>query len=201
MGRAFLALHQVTQRPEWLARATAAADFIAAHFRRGNAPGFASSDTTGAAFPAPRPQFDENVNLARFLAALGRETGQPGRLEAARRALQWAASPEVTATRGFYVAGLLLADDEVRAEPLHVTVVGSKSDATARAMFAEALRIPTAHKLVEWWDRHEGPAPRGEDIFPDTPAAAAYLCANGACSSPLASAADLRRRLAHSPRG
>jgi hypothetical protein len=199
MGRAFLALHQATQRAEWLARAVAAADFIATHFRRGDRPGYASSDTTTAAFPAPRPQFDENINLARFLAALARETGRPERLDAARSALQWASSPDVTSSRGFYVAGLLLAEEEIRTEPLHVTIVGAKSDPAARAMFAEALRIPTEHKLVEWWDRREGLAPRGEDIFPELPTAAAYLCANGACSSPLATAAALHERL-HRPR-
>jgi hypothetical protein len=49
---------------------------------------------------------------------------------------------------------------------------------------------------VEWWDRREGPAPRGEDIFPELPQAASFLCANGACSSPLGSVAALEKRLA-----
>ncbi|HVU16831.1 MAG TPA: DUF255 domain-containing protein [Candidatus Didemnitutus sp.] len=195
MGRAFLALHRVTQQLEWMTRAFAAATFIEAHFRRPNAPGYASSDLTHQAIPAPRPQFDENINLARFYAALAREAGRPELLESARRALQWASAPEVTNTRGLYVGGLLLAEQEVNSEPLHVTVVGAKSDPVARAMFAEALRYPTAHKLVEWWDRREGPAPRGEDIFPDSPTAAAYLCANGACSSPMDSAEKLHQRL------
>jgi uncharacterized protein YyaL (SSP411 family) len=45
MGRAFWALYQVTADSRWLARASAAADFIRAHFSRGAMPGFAASDT------------------------------------------------------------------------------------------------------------------------------------------------------------
>jgi len=195
MGRAFLALHQLTQKREWLDRAVEAAGFIETRFRRGDAAGYASSDTTHATFPTPRPQFDENVNLARFMAALARETGQAGLAAAADRALRWTSAAEVTGVRGFYVGGLLLADEEARTDPVHVTIVGAKDDPNARAMLAAALRLPTQHKLLEWWDRREGSAPRGEDIFPDLPGAAAYLCAHGACSSPLATAAALEKRL------
>jgi uncharacterized protein YyaL (SSP411 family) len=195
MGRAFLALHQVTQDREWLDRAVAAAGFIESHFRRGAAPGYASSDSVRETFPAPRPQFDENIDLVRFLAALARETGRPEFAAGAERALRWTKAPEATADRGYYVAGLLLADEEANTEPVHVTIVGPKDDPEARAMLAVALRIPTQHKLIEWWDRREGPAPRGEDIFPDLPAAAAFLCANGACSSPLETAVALEKRL------
>ena len=63
-------------------------------------------------------------------------------------------------------------------------------------MFAVALRIPEALKLVELWDRRDGPAPRGEDIYPPLDHAAAFLCANGACSSPITDAAALTARLA-----
>jgi hypothetical protein len=98
--------------------------------------------------------------------------------------------------RGPYTGALLLAIGEVRAEPLHVTVVGGKDDPVAQELFATALRAPTANKLVEWWDRREGPPARGESIFPNLPKPAAYLCANGACSTPIPSAAALSKRLA-----
>jgi hypothetical protein len=62
-------------------------------------------------------------------------------------------------------------------------------------MFAAANRAPTAYRLVEWWDRREGGPPRGESIFPDLEKASAYLCANGACSAPLADAGALTKRL------
>jgi len=76
-----------------------------------------------------------------------------------------------------------------------VTVVGHRDDPVARALFAAAQRAPTSYKLVEWWDRREGPPPRGESIFPDLDRSAAYLCANGACSSPISDPLALSRRL------
>ncbi len=195
MGRAFLALHQLTQEPEWLEHATAAAEFIEARFSRGAQPGYAASDTTRASFPAPRPQFDENVGVARFALALAAVTGRESFRGLAGRALRWALAPEVTRGRHFYVGGLLLAEEEARTPPLHATIVGPRDDPLARELFAAALRVPDAHKLVEWWDPARGPAPRGEDIFPAGAGTAAYLCADGACSRPFADAAAWRRKL------
>jgi uncharacterized protein YyaL (SSP411 family) len=63
-------------------------------------------------------------------------------------------------------------------------------------MFAAANRAATSYRLVEWWDRREGPPPRSESIFPDLDRSSAYLCANGACSAPIPDAAALSRRLA-----
>ena len=196
MGRAFLALHQLTQDRAWLDHAAAAAEFLAAHFGRGAEAGFASSDTTVNAFPAPRPQFDENVGVARFGTALAEVTGRAEFRAMAATALRWLLAPGQTDGRGFYVAGLLLAEEEARTDPIHIAIVGRRDDPVAQAMFAAALRVPEAHKLVEWWDRRDGPAPRGEDIYPVLDHAAAFLCANGACSSPIPDAAALTARLA-----
>lgn len=113
----------------------------------------------------------------------------------AESSLRCAFSPQTVNRRGSYVGGLLLANDELRTEPLHVTVVGRRDDPVAKALYAAALRAPTAYRLVEWWDRREGQPPRGESIFPDLDHSAAYLCANGACSSPITDAQVLSRRL------
>ena len=196
MGRAFLALHQLTQDREWLEHATAAANFVAGHFARGAEAGWASSDTTVNAFPGPRPQFDENVSVARWGTALAATTGRAEFRTLASTALRWLLAPGATDGRGFYVAGLLLAEEEARTDPVHVAIVGRRDDPTARAMLAAALRQPDAHKLVESWDRRDGPAPRGEDIYPELDHTAAFLCANGACSSPILSEAALTARLA-----
>jgi len=196
MGSAFLALYQATGNPAWLARAAAAADFIRAHFGRGSEPGYATSDTTSVSFPKPLPEFDESVALARFANLLGRATGRPEDHALGESSLRWALSPGVIRRRGAYIGGLLLAGEELRAEPLHVSVVGHKDDPVARALFAAALRAPTGYRLIEWWDRREGPPPRGESIFPDLVRSAAYLCANGACSSPISDPQALSRRLA-----
>ncbi len=195
MGRAFLALHQLTQNPAWLARAEAAAKFIETHFRRVDTAGYTASDATKNSFPGPRPQFDENVNLVRFATGLAQVTGQAEWRAMAGHGLRWLLAPGVTDNRGFYVGGLLLAEEEARTEPVHIMILGGKDDEVAQAMFATALRLPIQHKLVEWWDRREGPPPRGEAIFPELDHAAAFLCANGACSSPLLSVVALEKRL------
>jgi hypothetical protein len=195
MGSAFLALYQATGDAAWLGRAEAAADFVRDHFGRGAEPGYASSDTGVRSFPAPLPEFDESVALARFANLLGHASGRPADRALAESALRWASSAENVGHRGPYTGGLLLAGEELRTEPLHVTVVGGKNDPAAQAMFAAANRAPTAYRLVEWWDRREGPPPRGESIFPDLDRSSAYLCANGACSAPIDDAAALSRRL------
>jgi uncharacterized protein len=195
MGSAFLALYQGTGDASWLTRAEGAADFIRARFGRGAEPGFASSDTSTASFPAPIPEFDESIALARFANLLGHASGRPGDHALAESSLRWAASVENVGRRGPYTGGLLLADEELRTEPLHVTVVGHKDDPAAGAMFTAANRAPTVYRLVEWWDRREGPPPRGESIFPDFEKASAYLCANGACSAPIPDAYALSKRL------
>jgi uncharacterized protein YyaL (SSP411 family) len=138
MGRAFLALHQLTQDGHWLARAEAAAKFIEGHFRRGDMPGYAATDTSRNSFPAPRPQFDENLNLARFATALAHVTGSAAYREHAQNALRWLLAPGVTDTRGFSVAGLLLAEEEAHTDPVHVMILGGKDDPVAQGMFAAA---------------------------------------------------------------
>jgi uncharacterized protein len=195
MGSAFLALYQSTGDAAWLGRAEGAADFIGAHFARGSEPGFATSDTTVASLSKPRPEFDESVALARFAIILAQASGRASDRALAQSSLRWALSPQTVRERGVYVGALLLADEEFRTEPLHVTVVGRKDDPSARALFAAAQRAPTTNRLLEWWDRREGPPPRGESIFPDMERSAAYLCANGACSSPIFDSAVLSKRL------
>ena len=195
MGSAFLALYGATGDSAWLTRASSAADFIAAHFARGQEPGFASSDTTTASFPRSLPEFDESIALARFANLLGHASGRPADHAMAESALRWATSPDSVGSRGAYTGGLLLAGEEIRTDPLHVTVVGRKDDPVAQAMFAAAQRAPTAYRLLEWWDRREGGPPRGESIFPDLERPAAYLCANGACSSPIPNGPALLKRL------
>jgi uncharacterized protein YyaL (SSP411 family) len=195
MGSAFLALYQATGDIAWLNRATSAADYIGAHFAREHEAGFATSDTTAASFPRPQPQFDESVALARFANLLGHASGRPADHAMAESALKWAMSPDIAGRRGSYIGGLLLAGEELRTDPLHVTIVGRKDDPAAQAMFAAAQRVPTTYRLLEWWDRREGGPPRGESIFPDLERSAAYLCANGACSSPIPDGAALSKRL------
>ncbi|TAJ41971.1 MAG: hypothetical protein EPO55_03505 [Reyranella sp.] len=97
---------------------------------------------------------------------------------------------------GFVVPGALLADRELSREPAHVTVVGAKDDPDARALYQAARTYPTRYLRIEWLDRREGPLPSADVDYPDLPQAAAYACANGACSVPVFAAADVHRIVA-----
>jgi uncharacterized protein len=194
MARAFLQLYAVTGDRAWLAHARAAADFIAGHFRATPA-GWATADLTNGARPVPQPEFDENVALARFANLLARSTGDSAYRAMASDALRWLVAPEVVRSRGFAMGGLLLAEREFSTDPLHIAVIGQKDDPSARQLFFAALRAADSYKLIEWWDRREGPAPRGEDIYPELPRATAFICTNGACSSPVVNVPALSARL------
>jgi uncharacterized protein len=134
-------------------------------FARGAEPGFASSDTT-----APRSR-----RRSRSLTSRSRLRGSQtssARLGPAGRPRPCGVGAPLGVVGGERGAprplhGRPPAGHRGAAhEPLHVTVVGCKDDPAARAMFAAANRAPTAYRLVEWWDRREGPRPRGESIFP-----------------------------------
>ncbi|MBI3198382.1 MAG: thioredoxin domain-containing protein [Rhodospirillales bacterium] len=127
-------------------------------------------------------QLDENVAVIRLLNLLARQTDKPAFRTAAQHGMRWLIS---LAEDGFVVPGALLADRELSREPAHVTVVGAKDDPEARALYQAARTYPTRYLRIEWLDRREGPLPITDVDYPDMPQAAAYACANGACSVPV----------------
>ena len=66
-----------------------------------------------------------------------------------------------------------------------VTVVGSKNDPAARALFLTAQHQAGGYNRIEWWDRSEGPMPNPDVRYPELPKAAAYVCSNNRCSLPV----------------
>ena len=196
-ARAFLALYPATADRAWLARAQEAAAFIDRHFRPEGAAGFVTA-VARTRYEAPRPQRDENIALARFANLLHHYTGQPEHRRMAEHGLRFLASPEV-ATR-FETGGVLLADRELRSEPLHLTVVGRRDDPAARILLAVALAEPSAYKRVELWDKREGALPRADVEYPELGTAAAFLCTEGRCSAPAYTPEHLRARLERATR-
>ncbi len=189
MGRAFLSLYEATGDRTWLTRAEDAAKFIAAHFERKHGgtdvPGFTTVETKSTSAISGEPLLEENVNVARFTNLLFRYTGNKEYRAWAENAMRYLATPEIAHKRKILVAGLLLADQELASEPVHITVVGSKQDPLASALFIAAIRYPASYKVVEWFDKKEGPLPNMEVEFPDLPMAVAFGCANKRCSLPI----------------
>jgi uncharacterized protein len=197
MGRGFLALYTATAERVWLERADAAGHFIDAQFR---APvGYATAaggETKLAGGMAPRPETDENIELARFANMLGYYTGKSGYKTMAEHAMQYLAAPAVVKAEGYEVGGILLANEELSGEPSDIVIVGAKGDAAAGALYAAALRGAPGYARLEWYDRAEGPLPNADVEYPALAAAAAYVCTNQTCSAPVRTADALAQKLA-----
>ncbi|MFZ0711434.1 MAG: hypothetical protein WAM53_15465, partial [Terrimicrobiaceae bacterium] len=190
MGGAFLALYAVTAEASWLDRAMSAAQFVNANFK--SDPGFATS--AGANGSLPILQIDENVAVARFANLLSHYSGDSTCREMAEHAMRYLAAPEIAERRGFQFAGVLLSERELSSAPLHITVVGSKSDPAARSLFLAALRQPSTYKRVEWLDETEGPRRNADVEYPRIDTAAAFLCTDRSCSAPIFTPEKLKVR-------
>ncbi|MDO9452890.1 MAG: DUF255 domain-containing protein [Stagnimonas sp.] len=112
MARAALALHGVTRDADWLAVAERAASAMALHFAAEGG-GYLTAVAEGATLPPPRVTA-ENIDAARFYAALAKATGKAEYLADGRHALRWLALPEV-AGGTLTEPGILLAADELAA--------------------------------------------------------------------------------------
>jgi uncharacterized protein YyaL (SSP411 family) len=189
MGQAFLALHETTGERRWLVHAEQAAEFLAGKFTAKDA-GFVSSVATG--FESPRNR-GENIDLARFANLLFRYSGKEEHRKLAEQALRYVSTPEIA--KKPFTSGILLADLEMSSDPLHVVVVGKKSDAKALALFRAALALPSSYRRIEWWDPAEGPLPNADTEYPELDRPAAFACAGGRCSSPAYEAADVSSRV------
>lgn len=192
MERAFLALYGATGDQSWLERAAAAGRFIARRFASPSGPGFITAPRSGRQGLAPHPERDENVALARTANLLFRYTGNRADQAMARSALRYLAAPPIA--RRFPAASVLLVDDELSRAPLHITVVGSRDDATAGALFDAARRYPDPYKRLEWWDPRTGPQPNPDVQLPPSDHAVAYLCSQGVCSTPITQPAQVALR-------
>jgi hypothetical protein len=174
MGRAFLALYEVTGERRWLAHAESAAKFIGATFADEKA-GFATSKT--------RPERDENILTARFGNLLARYAGNDDYRKMAEHAMRYLVAPQIA--KFLPTGGTLLANLEFASEPIHITVVGHKDDPAAQALFHAAIAYPSGYLRVEWWDEREGRLPNPDVQYPQLKSAAAFICTGTTCSSPI----------------
>jgi len=194
MGQAFLALYNVTGDRNDLTAAQSAAQFIATHFAP-KSPGtgyITSAKATDAAF-RPHPDRDENIALVRFTTMLALASGDDRYRTTAAEAMRYLAAPAV-ATRPLS-AGILLAHEDFVSPPLHVTILGSKSDPQAAALHTAALRSLTSHEVIEWRDPAD-PHPIPTAVtFPTLPKPALFLCTAQSCSSPTYKPEDVATKI------
>jgi uncharacterized protein YyaL (SSP411 family) len=194
-SRAFLALYGATGERRWLTRTEDAVAFIDRAFRA--EAGYRTARAASAYEPA-RPQRDENIQLARLANLLYHSTGRTEHRGVAEHAMRYLAAPEVA--RRFETGGVLLADLELRTDPLHVTVVGPRTDPATQSLLRAANAIPAAYKRVELLDAQEGPLPRSDVSYPRLGRPAAFVCTESRCSAPSFTADELASRVARAAR-
>jgi hypothetical protein len=175
MGEAFLALHRATADAEWQRRAVDAVRYVDRTFQTDL--GYRTSAEVDQAGLPPLRHREENARLARLAAELARETGDASLRAVADRAMALCAAVALDGN----APPVLLADRELRTEPLHVVVVG---DARGKALYDAARALPLTHRWLEWR------AEPGDDLPPvDVPTA--FVCGSGSCSPPVTDPAKL----------
>ena len=189
MTRAFLNLYASTGDRDWLQRAESGLRFIAANFRNTTSAGYLASRTATDAAYRPHPERDENVALARTANLLSYYSGDAQFRKMAEEAMRFVVTPQIA--REYSAAPTLLADAELTSPPVHLTIVGRKDDPDAKALFHTALQYPSGYKRIEWWDAREGRLPNPDVQYPQLKRAAAFVCTERSCSSPILQAGQL----------
>ena len=190
MARALLALYETTAKPEYLLQAQATTQYIIEN-HRGEEPGYLSDNKTTRIRNAqlnsilkPVPLLDENIKLARFFNKISHYLGDEAIKDQAKYIMLYLASDNIIET-GPSEPGILLLNNELADDPIHFTIVGSKKDKTAKALFEIALTYPSDYIRVEWYDSKEAKLINHDVDYPELPKAAAFSCVNHACSLPV----------------
>lgn len=187
MGQAMLDLYSVTADQTWLTRAADTMDFIEQRFRHPDG-GYRSMNDTSPL--GDTHHLNSQVDLARFAARLHAHTGVTVHKSSGLHAMRYLASEDIL-KQNRLLAGVLLADEELSEDPLHITVVGSQASPASMRLFKSALQVPGIYRRVEWWDPRVGDLPRKDVTYPMLKSPAAFLCTNGACSQPIYDAVKL----------
>jgi uncharacterized protein YyaL (SSP411 family) len=196
MAKALLALHRSTGTREWLDRARATADFIAKTFIDPATGGFVASASPDAQqLTKPIKQREDNVTAVRLFSLLSSYTGESRYREIAEAGMGYLTSPPILDAFGF-LPDVLLAEDELRNEPVHVTVVGAKDDPRSAALYRAALAYPLGNKRAEWWDKREGKLANIDVDYPDySDGPAAFACTSTFCSYPVTEPREIAAQL------
>jgi len=196
MAKALLALHRSTGDREWLDRSRDTADFIAKTFIDPATGGFVVSASPEARqLTKPVKQREDNVTAVRMFSLLSSYTGESRYREIAEAGMGYLTSPPILDAFGF-LPDVLLVEDELRNEPVHVTIVGAKDDPRSAALYRAALAYPLANKRAEWWDKREGKLANIDVDYPDYPdGPAAFACTSTFCSYPVTEPAEIAGQL------
>ena len=187
MAEAFLDLYRSSGDRAWLHQGLITLDYIQEHFQDRKLGGYMTAPVQAGAHGVLRSEarlVDENVTLVRAARLAYAYTDSKRYQSMADYAMHYLASPGLIGNEAFQ-PGTLMADAEMAQPPVHITIVGHKDDTAAKALHAAALGYPVDFKQVDWWDKREGPLPNPEVTYPELTRAAAFICTNNTCSSPI----------------
>jgi uncharacterized protein len=193
MTQAFLALYRSTGERMWLSHAVDTLNFIDSNLRHAEA-GFIAApapEQGRGVFSEPLRLADQNAGLARAANMINRYTGDTRYRDIALHGMKYL-SAYAAAHGQQLLPDILLADQELSGAPIHIAIVGGKKDPKAQSLHAAALRYPADYLQIDWLDRSEGDLPNKEIQYPDMDRPAAFACADGACSSPVYSADEIK---------
>ncbi len=192
-ARAALSLYAATAQREWLQLADELGAAIGKIFRDDEA-GFVTEIMPTGVPLQPRPHLAENIAAARLFNLLFHYSGKAAHRDSALHAMRFLAA--VAAQKQvFEEAGILLADTELRTDPVHLTVVGAKDDENAEALFQVARSAEGSYRRVEWLDRREGDLPHADVTYPAFKRPAGFVCTAGRCSRPSFEPEDYARQI------
>jgi hypothetical protein len=193
--KAFLSLHRSSGERVWLERARRNAEFVAENFIDPKTGGFVTTAKPVASqLTDSTKQKDDNATAVRMFNLLAAYTGDARYREIAETGMGYLTSPAVLDAY-IFLPDVLLAEAELAAEPVHITVVGRKDDPAAQALYRAALAYPASYKRAEWWDEREGKLPNHDVEYPPYPKAAAFACTSTFCSRPVTDPSDVRAQL------
>ncbi len=139
----------------------------------------------------PEKPMIENVRAAILLSELYYFTENEMYKEGAERTLQY-----VLGNPSQYPPALgALAVDRYLNYPLHIVIVGAKSEQTTQSLWHESLRVYAPGKAVMLLDPSKDKLAVGEVTFPKLANPAAYVCTDLLCSKPIEEPAELRESL------
>ncbi len=192
MANAYLALYSATGDRQWLLKSSRTLRFIESNFRYEDG-GYISNnvdrDAVGIFTQAPR-NIEHMIALARTANLAFRYIGDQRLREMTEHAMLYLTSEGVIESR-FFLPGVLLSDHELNQEPIHITVVGSKTDQRAKALHDQARRYGASYLRIDWLDRIEGPLLNNDIVYPELDKPAAYACSSTSCSLPVFAASKL----------
>ena len=136
-----------------------------------------------------RKPFDENAAAAMLLTELYYLTGQQTYRELAERTLRIIAYPQIYESMAGIGFGLAL--DLFKSHPVHVVVVGNRSDEQTQEMLEAGLHVYEPLKLVQVLDPEEAPLTIGDMTYKAGEKPLAYVCVQNVCRPPVNDSEDL----------